>query len=65
MVRGGGGGGGGVDTPSENFNHCLFDLLLILSYRPILGLPEYKFKVVNIFEMHETGGIKGLVLCTF
>ena len=29
---------------------------LLLTYRPILGLPEYKLKIVNICEMHGTGG---------
>ena len=28
---------------------------LLLSYRPIIGLPEYKLKVVNVCEMHRTG----------
>ena len=35
---------------------------ILLTYRPILGLPEYKLKVVNIFQMHGTGGIKVYVL---
>ena len=29
---------------------------LLLTYSPILGLPEYKVKAFNICEMHGTGG---------
>ena len=63
---GGGGGGRGVATPSLNLNHCLSDLLLIqLTFRPILGLPEYKLKVVNICEMHGTGGCEVVLFDKF
>ena len=41
-------GGGGV---AKNLNHCL-----LLTYGPILVLPEYNLKVINIREMHGTGG---------
>ena len=52
-------------TPSENLNHCLPDILLIVAYRHILALPEYKLKVVNVCEMHGKRGIKVLVLRAF
>ena len=36
---------------------------LLLTYRPILGLPEYlQIKVVNICEMHWTEGLEVVVL---
>ena len=38
---------------------------LLLTYRPILGLPEYKLKVVNICEMHGTGGREVVVFDRF
>ena len=41
---------------------CLTLCCLLWIYRPILALPEYKLKVVNICEMRETGGIKVLAL---
>ena len=38
-------GGGGV-VPSINLNHCLtLTFCLLLSYRPILGLPEWKLNL--------------------
>ena len=51
----------GVATPSLNLNHYLSDLFILLSYRPILDLSEYKLKVVNTCEMHTTGGIEVVV----
>ena len=54
-----------VATPSLTLNHCLSDLSLLLTYRPILGLPEYKLKVVNICEMHGTGGLEVVVFDRF
>ena len=36
---------------------------LLLTDRPILGLPEYKLEVVNICKMDETGGVEAVVLC--
>ena len=39
-----------------HLNHCLIDLLFIISYCHILALPEYKLKVVNVCEMHGKGG---------
>ena len=41
-----------------HFNHCLSEILLILTHRPILALPEYKLKVVSVCEMHGTGVLK-------
>ena len=38
---------------------------LLLTYRPIPGLSEYKLKVVNIWEMHGTGVLKMLCLTDF
>ena len=38
---------------------------LLLTYRPILGLPEYKLKVVNICEMRRTGGREVVVFDRF
>ena len=43
---------------SENY------LSLPWIYRPTIALPEYILKVVNICDMHWTGGIKVLVKCT-
>ena len=34
----------------------------LLTDRPILGLPEYKLKVVNISKMLWTGGLEFVVL---
>ena len=57
----GGGGGGGVEILT---NACL-TFFLLLTDRPILGLPEYKLKVANICKMHGTGGLEVVVLCAF
>ena len=43
--------------PSSNLNHCLSDLLLVLTDRITPGLVEYKLTVVNICKMHKTGGL--------
>ena len=40
---------------------CLTFCLLLI-YRPIVGLPEYELKVVNICEMHWTEGLEVVVL---
>ena len=51
LARGGrGGGGGGILTIA-----CL-TFYLLLSYKPILGLREYKIKVINICEMQGARG---------
>ena len=57
--------GGGCHTPIKILNITCLTFCLLLSHRPILTLAEYKLKVVNICEMHGTGGIKVLVLCAF
>ena len=36
-----------------------------MTYRPILGLPEYKLKVVNTCEMHGTRGREVVVFDRF
>ena len=59
------GGGGWLPSPSLNLSHRLSDLCLLLSYRPILGLSECKLKVVNICEMHGTGGLEVVVFDQF
>ena len=38
---------------------------LLLTYSPILGLSEYKFKVVNICEMHWAGGLEAVMFDRF
>ena len=55
----------GCHLLSLNLNHCLSDLCLLLTYRPILRLPEYKLKVVNICEMQGTGVLKLWCLTDF
>ena len=54
-----------LPPPSLNLNHCLLTFCLLLTYRAILSLPEYKLKVVNICEMHGTGGREVVVLDQF
>ena len=39
----------------EGLTIACITFFLLLTYRSILGLPEYKLKVVNICEMHGTG----------
>ena len=51
-------------TALPTFIACL-TFCLLLTYGPILALPEYKLKVAKICEMHGTAGIKVLVLSTF
>ena len=46
------------------FIACL-TFCLLLTYRPVPALLEYKLRVVNSCEMHWTGVIKVLVLCSF
>ena len=58
-----GGGGGGKEewlplSPSLNLTIACLTFCLLLSYRPIQGLPEYKLKVFNICEMHGKGGLE-------
>ena len=56
--EGGGGGRGG----SEILTIAFVIFCLLLTYRPILALPEYKSKVVNICKMHGTGSPEVVVL---
>ena len=63
---GGGGGEGGRGLPLLLFEiltiACL-TICLLLTHRPILGLPEYKLKIVNIcIKMEGTGGLEVVVL---
>ena len=44
------GGGGGV-APLEIITIACLTFCLLLTDRPIFGLPEYKLKVVNICKM--------------
>ena len=57
-VAKGGGGGGGLTIACLTF--CL-----LVTYRPILGLPEYKLQIVNICEKHGTGGLEVVVFDRF
>ena len=52
-------------SPLEILTITCLTFCLLLTDRPALGLPEYKFKVVNIGKMHGTGGLEVVVLCTF
>ena len=54
--------GGGMPPPFLILTIACLGFSLLLTYRPILGLPEYKLKVVNICEMHGTGGREVVVL---
>ena len=57
--RGGGGGGrGGCHLPLEILTVACLTFCLSLTNRHILGLPEYKLKVVNIRKMDGTGGLE-------
>ena len=55
--------GGVVATPLLSIITfaCLI-ICLLLSYRPILDLPEYKLKLVNIYELHV---IRGPIVVVF
>ena len=53
--RGGGGGGSGCHTPLKILTIACLTFCLLLIYRSILGLPEDRFKMINICETHETG----------
>ena len=58
------GKGGVVATlsPFEILTIACLTFCLLLTDRPILGLPEYKLKVVDICKMDRTGGLEVLVL---
>ena len=65
LAKGGGGGGEGVPAQPPhplNLNHCF---CLLLTYRPILGLPEYKIKYINICECTGQGVLKLWCLTDF
>ena len=63
--QGGGGGGGGVASPLQILTIACLAFCLLLTYSPILGLPEYNVKVFNICEMHGTGGREVVVFDRF
>ena len=56
------GGGGWLPPPLEILTIACLTFCLLLTDRPILGLPEYKLKVVNICNMDGTGGLEVVVL---
>ena len=59
-------GGGGVCYPLfKSFTIACLTFSLLLTCGPILGLPEYKLKVVNICEMHGTGSREVVVFDRF
>ena len=60
--RGGGGGGGWLPPSSLNLTIVFLTFGTLFTYRPIIGLPEYKLKIVNICERHGTGGLEVVVL---
>ena len=41
--------------PLEILTNACLTFCLLLTDRPIVGLPEYKLEVVNICKMHGTG----------
>ena len=60
--RGGGGGVGGCHPPSlEILTIACLTSCLLLADRPIIGLPEYKLKVVNICKLDRTEGLEVVV----
>ena len=63
--RGGGGGGASCHPIFKISTIACLNFLLLLTYRPILGLPEYELKVVNICEMHGTEGHEVVVFDRF
>ena len=62
LSRGGGGGGGGSHPPLEIVTIACLTFCLLLTDRPIIGLPEYKLKVVNICKMHGTRDLEVVLL---
>ena len=44
--------------PLEILTIACLTFCLLLTDRPTLGLPDYKFKVVNICKMHGQGVLK-------
>ena len=60
--QGGGGGGGGCHSPLDILTIACLTFCLLLTDRPIPGLPEYKLKLVNICNMDGTGRLEVMVL---
>ena len=54
--------GGKHPPPTEILITACLIFCLLLTDRPILGLPEYKQKVVNICQMDRTGDLEVVVL---
>ena len=48
--------------PLEILTIACLTFCLLLTDRPVVGLPEYKFKAVNICKMHGSGGLEAVVL---
>ena len=48
--------------PPEILTTACLIFCLLLTDRPILGLPQYKQKVVNFCQMNRTGGLEVVVL---
>ena len=57
-------GHGGHQPSLEILTNFCATFCLMLIDRPMLALPEYKVKVVNICEMHQIGGPEVVVVCT-
>ena len=49
--------------PLLELSQCLSDL--VLTYRPIIALPEYDLKVVSICKLYGSGGLAVVVLRAF
>ena len=64
-LAGGGGGEGVAAPPLQILTIACLIFCLLLTYRPTLGLPKYKLKVVNICEMNGTGGLEVVVFTDF
>ena len=61
-----GGSGFQPSPPAEiGLTIACLTFCLLLTYRPILGPPEYRLKVFNICEMHGTGGREVVVFDRF
>ena len=59
--------GGGLPPPPPLLTLTIAcgTFCLVLTYRPIPAIPEYKLKVVNICEVHGIGGLEVVALCAF
>ena len=56
------GGGGDLPPHLEILTIACLTFCLLLTDRPIVGLPEYKVKVVNICKMDRIGSLEVVVL---